>query len=166
MEIEYRLANSDDLNEIDQLIKSAIAGMKKQNIFQWDDRYPTMDDFQEDIEKNQLHVGVMDGSIAVLYALNQECDAEYAGGKWKYADEPFYVVHRLCVNPAFQNRGIAKKALLHMEKELRAVGIHSIRLDVFSQNPHALKLYDSLGYARTGYADWRMGRFYLMEKYF
>lgn len=53
-----------------------------------------------------------------------------------------------------------------MEEELNAIGIHSIRLDVFSQNPHALKLYDSMGYARTGYADWRMGRFYLMEKYF
>lgn len=39
------------------------------------------------------------------------------------------------------------------------------RLDAFTENPFALKLYDNLGYSRVGYADWRKGRFYLMEKY-
>lgn len=48
-------------------------------------------------------------------------------------------MHRLCVNPVFQNRGIAKSALLHIENELKAISIH---------------------------ADWRKGKFYLMEKYF
>ncbi len=30
---------------------------------------------------------------------------------------------------------------------------------------NALKLYKNLGYKIVGYADWRMGRFYLMEKF-
>ena len=101
-----------------------------------------------------------------MYVLNQECDNAYKNGKWKYEDEPFYVVHRLCVDPAFQNKGIAKSTLLHIEKQLKEIGIHVIRLDVFSNNPFALRLYNSLGYSKVGHADWRKGRFFLMEKHF
>lgn len=43
--------------------------------------------------------------------------------------------------------------------------INAIRLDVFSQNPFALKLYEKCGYAKTGTVNWRKGIFYLMEKY-
>lgn len=42
--------------------------------------------------------------------------------------------------------------------------IESIRLDVFTQNPFALRLYEKTGYRKTGTADWRKGKFILMEK--
>ncbi len=51
--------------------------MERKNIFQWDDLYPTKEDFQEDVDKNQLYVGMMNGQIAVVYTLNQECDEQY-----------------------------------------------------------------------------------------
>ena len=70
------------------------------------------------------------------------------------------------MNPAFQNEGIAKSTLLHIEKQLKKIGIHVIRLDVFSNNPFAIKLYNSLGYSEVGHADWRKGKFFLMEKCF
>ena len=57
------------------------------------------------------------------------------------------------MNPAFQNRGIAKSTLLYIEKQLTEMGIHVIRLDVFSNNSFALRLYSSLGYSEVGYAD-------------
>lgn len=53
----------------------------------------------------------------------------------------------------------------YIEKEVSSMGFQAIRLDAFTENPFALKLYDNLGYSRVGYADWRKGRFYLMEKY-
>lgn len=53
----------------------------------------------------------------------------------------------------------------HIEAELRQCNIEAIRLDVFSENPYALKLYQNMGFIKTGHADWRKGRFYLMEKY-
>lgn len=43
--------------------------------------------------------------------------------------------------------------------------LEAIRLDVFSRNPYSQRLYARAGYVQTGIADWRMGRFYLMEKY-
>lgn len=165
MTLQYRKATSDDIEEICSLISHAIDEMIRHDILQWDELYPTREDFLADINKNHLYVGLIDKRIAVVYALNQECDAEYQNGLWKYPDEPYYVLHRLCVDPDFQNRGVARHTLLHIETELLKKNIHAIRLDAFSNNPFSLKLYDSLNYTRVGYADWRKGRFYLMEKY-
>lgn len=165
MILQYRKATIDDLEEIYALVSHAIYDLIKHDILQWDEIYPTKEDFCEDINRNQLYIGLTDGQIVVVYALNQECNKEYQNGCWKYPDEPYYVVHRLCVHPNFQNRGIAKQTLLQIEAELLKKNIHAIRLDAFSNNPFSLKLYNSLNYARVGYADWRKGRFYLMEKY-
>ena len=166
MTIQYRKAEPNDLEEICSIVHDAVDIMERDNIFQWDDLYPAKEDFQKDIKKRQLYVGSVNGQIAVMYTLNQECDKAYENGKWKYRDVPFYIVHRLCVNPTFQNKGVAKSTLLYIEKQLKEIGIHVIRLDVFSNNPFALRLYDSLGYSRVGYADWRKGKFFLMEKRF
>ena len=165
MTLQYRKATLDDLEEIYALVSYAVDDLIRKEILQWDEIYPTKEDFRDDINRNQLYVGLTDNQIAVVYALNQESDKEYQNGNWKYPDRPYYVVHRLCVHPNFQHRGIAKHTLLHIEAELLQNDIHAIRLDAFSNNPFSLKLYDSLQYSRVGYADWRKGRFYLMEKY-
>ncbi|MCH5262426.1 MAG: GNAT family N-acetyltransferase [Lachnospiraceae bacterium] len=166
MTLQYRKATLDDLEEIYALVSHAVDDLIRKDILQWDEIYPTKEDFRDDINRNQLYVGLTDNQIAVVYALNQESDKEYQNGNWKYPDRPYYVVHRLCVHPNFQHKGIAKHTLLHIEAELLQNDIHAIRLDAFSNNPFSLKLYDSLQYSRVGYADWRKGRFYLMEKYF
>lgn len=167
MEIHYRTAVPEDLEQICRLVKSAIDTMIQNNIFQWDAVYPAREDFQSDIDHGQLSVGVTeDHRIAVVYALSEECDEQYQNGNWQNTEIPYSIVHRLCVNPAFQNHGVARRTLLHIEAHLAAQGIHAIRLDAFSQNPYALKLYEKLGYTKVGTADWRKGRFYLLEKYF
>lgn len=166
MILKYRKATLDDLEEIWNIVENSIDVMEGNNIFQWDNLYPLKEDFQKDIVKNQLYLGLANDQIAVLYVLNQECDKEYENGDWKFKEEEFFIVHRLCVNPDFQNRGIARHTLLHIEKQLKSKGIYVIRLDVFQNNPYAIRLYDSLGYSKAGYADWRKGRFYLMEKHF
>ncbi len=166
LKINYRIAALKDLKEIHTMVQRAIETMNNQQIYQWDELYPDEEILREDIEKQQLYVGLVEETIAVIYVLNQECDEEYQTGKWKYAQKPFYVIHRLCVNPVFQNQGVAGRTMLHIEETLRVMGIAAIRLDVFSENPSALKLYDNFGFAKVGYVDWRKGRFYLMEKYF
>lgn len=165
MQIEFRRANPEDLDEVCSMVQAAVSHMIEQNIFQWDELYPVREDFAEDIERQQLTVGLAGGRIAVIYVLNQECDAEYADGDWKYRDEPFYVIHRLCVSPDFQRMGIAGSALSHIEETLKTMGIHEIRLDVFSGNPFAQRLYEGAGFFKTGEVHWRKGMFYLMEKH-
>lgn len=160
----YRLAEEKDLDKICSLVEQAIKEMERQKIYQWDDLYPTRADFLEDIQKHQLYAGLIDNDIAVIYALNRDSDAQYKNGRWKYPDSEYRIIHRLCVHPKYQNRGVAKNTLLHIEKDLGEKGVETMRLDVFSNNPFALSLYENSGYERVGSADWRKGRFYLMEK--
>ncbi|MGN1148304.1 MAG: GNAT family N-acetyltransferase [Lachnospiraceae bacterium] len=164
MKIKYRPGQPADIAEIVSLVQAAIENMNRQNINQWDALYPTEADFRDDIEKGQLYVGIMDEKIAVIYVLNRECDEAYQNGAWQYPSASFCVIHRLCVNPDFQNRGVGALTMEHIEKELATRGIQAIRLDAFSQNPYAIKLYKGLGYQVVGHADWRKGRFFLMEK--
>lgn len=164
MKIIYRKGTPEDLEEICILADMAIKAMEKLNIYQWDSIYPSKADFIADIAKKQLTVGTLDGEIAVIYTLNQECDKAYANGKWKMPGNAFQVIHRLCVKPSFQNKGIARNALENIEQTLKSSGIKSVRLDAYAGNFCAVKLYKKYGYSTVGYADWRKGRFCLMEK--
>lgn len=111
-----------------------------------------------------MFLGVVDNKTACAFVLNSDYDEEYINGNWKYRNESFSIVHRLCVNPDFQNQGIGTHSMLLIEKILRKDGIESIRLDAFSLNPFALKLHEKIGYIRVWEANWRKGLFYLYEK--
>ena len=73
-------------------------------------------------------------------------------------------MHRIVVNPEFQNQGIGTKTMSHLINELKKAGIESLRLDVFSENPYSQSMYHKLGFVKTGEAHWRKGLFYLLEK--
>lgn len=165
MEILYRQAVTDDLDAIEQLAQQAVEGMVSQGIDQWDELYPVREDFEQDIQSGQMTLGILGGEIAVIYTINRECEPEYESAEWESPDKPYCILHRLCVKPIFQNQGIARQTMEHIEREAAAKGIQAIRLDVFSRNPHALKLYQNCGFKKVGTARWRKGVFYLMEKY-
>ena len=163
-EIQYRKGTLEDLDPICEMIQKAIAEMNRKGICQWDEKYPARSDFVKDIEQGQMTVGMVNGQVACIYVLSKECDAEYETADWTDRNGNYYVIHRLCVNPEVQNQGIARRMLMQAEKEVKAAGGTSLRLDAFSQNPYALRLYEHAGYSKTGSADWRMGKFVLMEK--
>lgn len=164
MELYFRLAEFSDLDEIFQIFESAIKNMISQNILQWDEIYPKKSDLHEDILKKELYVGILDEEIASVYVLNNECDEQYKNGNWEYPDASYKVVHRLCVDPRFQNRGIGSETVKYIEEAVREMGVQSIRLDAFTENPFSLRMYKKAKYKIVGHADWRKGRFYLMEK--
>ena len=162
----FRKAKESDLGKIAELVKAAIEKMDAQNIHQWDEVYPQTEDFRLDFEAGNLFVGEKEAEIAVVFVLNRDFDDAYNSAKWQDESGNFRLIHRLCVNPKLQGKGVANETLLHIERELKAQGVKSIRLDVFSENPPALRLYERTGYRKTGEAEWRKGRFFLMEKVF
>ena len=68
-----------------------------------------------DILKKELYIGILDKEIASVYVLNDECDEQYKNGNWKYPDASYKIVHRLCVDPRFQNRGVGRETVKHIE---------------------------------------------------
>lgn len=57
------------------------------------------------------------------------------------------------------------EVMSHIEKQVTLMEVNSIRLDVFSKNPYALRLYKKCGYIKVGLANWRKGEFYLLENF-
>lgn len=162
--LELRKATLDDLKVIVNIYNNAIEKMNDNGIYQWDDLYPNEEILQNDILNSQMLIGVFDNQIASIIILNQEYDNEYKNGDWQHSDSSFYVIHRLCVNPVYQGKGIGRITIQLIEEYLRKNDIESIRLDAFSLNPIALRMYEYLGYTRVGEVTWRKGLFYLYEK--
>lgn len=163
-ELKERKTNINDLEKIMDIYRRAIKTMNEKGINQWDNLYPSEEIIQKDIKKGQMFVALLDKRVVSVFVLNQECDEEYGNGDWKFEKSKFCIVHRLCVDPEIQGRGIGMKTMLLIEKLLRQKGAQSIRLDAFSLNPNAIRMYEGLEYKRVGTANWRKGLFYLYEK--
>ncbi len=164
MSFLFRIAAQCDFLEIWQIFQDAVEYHKTQGIAQWDEVYPDRNTIENDIQNQQMYLLTENGAILAAVVLNGEQDAEYQTGKWQYTDGKIAVIHRLCVKPAEQHRGLGRKMMLLAEQELLRQGYTSVRLDAFTHNPFSCRLYESIGYRRTGEVLFRKGRFNLYEK--
>ena len=162
--MEFTFACRDHLLEIVSLFDAAKKHMDANGIYQWDAIYPDRQILSEDIEQGILQIGTIDGQIAVVFVLEECAEADYEEADWSAHADRIIVLHRLCVHPAFQGKGIARGAMDYLERRVSERGISTIRLDAFSQNPAALKLYESRGYEKAGEIVYRKGLFFLYEK--
>jgi len=162
--MDFSYAILEDLPELIALYRAAIARMDEQDIPQWDEIYPSVEVLQEDVSSGQMQIGRVNGRIAVAFLLEECSDEDYEEADWRYQDTRFIVLHRLCVHPAFQGQGVARQTMDFLEQAVLERGLRAIRLDAFSLNPAALKLYESRGYEKAGEIRFRKGLFYLYEK--
>lgn len=163
MEVIFRPADERDAEAIVALFKQAIAHMCANGIEQWDDKYPDADLLRGDIKSGEMRVLERGGDILAVVVINAKQDDEYAQGDWRCGSNPA-VIHRLCVHPTHQHQGIAAEVMRHAEQLIAEQGYDCIRLDAFTQNPYALRLYERFGYRKAGEVTYRKGYFLLMEK--
>jgi len=161
---KVRKAIESDLSAVVAILKKAIRNMIDNGIYQWDEIYPTEKDIESDIEDDSLYLCIDDDKIVAFFALNRYQDPEYSEGHWQYEEVPYSVVHRLCVDPDFQGKGIGAQAMFVIENIIKNDGKEAVRLDAFSKNPAALRLYEKLGYSKVGEIRFRKGLFFLFEK--
>ncbi|AGK96088.1 hypothetical protein [Clostridium pasteurianum] len=117
--MKIRKAELEDLNIIMDIFRNAINVMNDNNIPQWDKIYPTNIILEQDILKKQMYVGIKDNTIVSVVVVNNEFDVQYKNGNWKYDNERFAVVHRLCVNPIYQNQKIGENTMIMIENFLQ-----------------------------------------------
>lgn len=162
--IMIRKGKIGDIESVMNIIKSATFDMESKNIHQWDEIYPDKVVINEDIANGNLYVSEEDGIINAIIVLNEDQSEEYADLNWKYTSEKQLVIHRLCVDPKAQGGGIARKLLEYAEDFAVRNGYGAIRLDAFTQNKRALRLYEKNGYEKVGSVQFRKGEFYCYEK--
>ncbi|SMC56367.1 GNAT family N-acetyltransferase [Papillibacter cinnamivorans] len=160
----FRTATEADLPDIERLGAAAKDTLTAAGIAQWDEFYPTGEDFREDIRAGALHVLYRGGRLAAMAALDEFQLPEYREPDWLYREERACVFHRLCVAPALQGTGVGKDMLRQMDRLARSLGYGAVRLDAFSQNSISLRLYESSGYRRAGTVYFRKGKFFCYEK--
>ena len=85
--MEYRLGTMNDLNNICSLVAAAIEVMEEQGIHQWDNVYPTREDFANDITNGTLYTVTEEGRLIAIYTISTECDPEYANAEWECKGE-------------------------------------------------------------------------------
>lgn len=161
----FEKAQDGDKDEVMQLLNAAKENMKENGIDQWDEIYPAISDVSKDIKEGTLTLVKQGGKLVAVYTLNKHQDAAYKFGDFKDNSDNYIVLHRLCVNPKYEGMGIAARTLKHIDEEALKEGFSSIRLDVFTKNPRAVKLYENAGYSYAGDAYFRKGKFLLMEKF-
>ena len=148
-----------------QLVRRCIVEMTARGIDQWDEVYPNEETVRSDIRAHTLFVASLDAAARVgVFTLDTTEDPRWSVAEWTIRGVPVGVVHRLMVDPGYQGRGIARTLMAIAETHARSVGLGVIRLDCYSENPHALRLYAGLGYRDAGGAQLRKGLFRCLEK--
>jgi len=108
-------ASKSDINTIMDLIHQAVLEMHRRKLFQWDDAYPNIDIIAEDITAGSLYKATINNKIAGIIVLNEKQSPEYNNLTWESNQGKYLVVHRLCIHPDFQGKGLAKKLMSFAE---------------------------------------------------
>ena len=166
--MKVKIAKKNQIKRITDLIESCVTDMKKSKTYQWNEQYPTREIVTQDIENKELWVVLEKKKVIAMVVITKEQEEEYDSVDWKDSCGKSVVVHRLAVHPKKRREGIAKKLMDHAEKYAKESGFTSIRLDTYSKNPVAIRLYEKRGYRRCGeiYFPHQKSSFYCYELIF
>lgn len=146
-----RKATKDDLDEVMLIIKACTKHMISKNIFQWNEKYPNIETFENDIENENLYVlSLQNNELIGCVSITFEMDDFYKTIDWISPSKKNIYVHRLAVHPNNQGQGHAKIIMNFIEKKGVDNLCESIRLDTFSMNNKNNTLYTKLGYQKLG----------------
>lgn len=156
----------EDQAHVTALLKSCMQHMRNNGIDQWNETYPNEQIVKEDLDSNALYIVKADGGILAVMTLDEQQPPEYGTVPWTVQSGKALVIHRLAVHPNHQGRGLAKLLVEFAERKAREGKYDSIRLDAYTGNPPALRLYEKFGYEARGEV-WfpsRLKPFYCYEK--
>ncbi|WP_186576305.1 GNAT family N-acetyltransferase [Aquibacillus kalidii] len=140
-----RLATIADLESIMEIVGKAVKVMNDQGNFQWDHSYPLLENYQGDLEREDLYVYEKNEEVLGAIAISEKAHSEYHLIGWS-SDEPALTLKRLVVSPFARKQGIADAFFEFAEEYAIANQFYFIKTDTFSKNLAAQKLF-----ARNGY---------------
>jgi ribosomal protein S18 acetylase RimI-like enzyme len=143
-------AQETDAAAILKVIRACVQHLIAAGCDQWDNVYPNDATVADDIHNGSMYMA-MDASLCTgVVALNERQSPEYQSVSWLTDTQRVLVVHRLAVRPEQQGHGVARLLMDFAEEFASANGYGSIRLDAYTGNPRAFRLYERRGYVRTG----------------
>ena len=97
--VKIKLAKLCDLDRVKEIAEACAKKMIEDNIFQWNENYPSKEIFREDIKNNALFVARINSEIVGCIMLSSYKDDVYKNVKWISEDNNNLYIHRLAVHP-------------------------------------------------------------------
>ncbi len=141
-------AKISEIPEILSLTKACARAMIAQDIYQWNEHYPSREAFEKDITRKELYVLKKKNQIIGTLVISSFMDDEYIPIQWLTPNKNNLYIHRLSVHPNYQGNGYAQQLMDYAEAFAKAEKATSIRLDTFSQNKRNQRFYEKRGYKR------------------
>ncbi|MDR9455827.1 MAG: GNAT family N-acetyltransferase [Salegentibacter sp.] len=145
-----RKASLKDLNEIKKLTEACAEALQQQNIYQWNENYPSREKLENDIKREELFVYKHKNRIIAIIVLTPKMDKVYRNINWLTETGNNLYVHRLATHPDFWGQRYARKMMDFAEDFAKTGNFISIRLDTFSQNKRNQKFYEARAYQKLG----------------
>lgn len=145
-----RKGKIEDIKAIMNLTKACAKTMIANGIYQWNEHYPNVSAFVNDIERHELFVLEIDSEINGTIVISTFMDEEYLPIKWLTKNENNIYIHRLAIHPSMQGKGYAQQLMDFAEQYAIDNNYRSIRLDTFSRNKRNQKFYELRGYNKLG----------------
>ncbi|GEM_PF-86287 len=166
LQLEFRKGTLSDLDELYLLYKEGRLALDQQGIFQWNDIYPGRTTISEDLAAGDLHLLTFGHEIIGSVVLNDEQSPQYKSINWEMKEGRVLVIHRLVIHPKYHSLGYATRMMDYSEAYGEKQGYSSIRLDVYTKNPIAIRFYKKRYYQLRGDVEFagRSYPFHCMEK--
>ncbi len=148
--MEVRAASSGDAVLVGAIYSRCARRMNEKGLYNWTSAYPTEKEAVQDQQRASLY-GIYEADQLIgAVTLDQMPAPEYAGVTWKYPPGQSLCIHRIAVDPPFRRKGAASLLLQFAEQLARERGLKALRIDSFSKNRRAVRLYQNQGFAMRG----------------
>lgn len=160
-----RLATMQDLPQIMAIVQDTVKEMHAYGNYQWDEVYPTEQDFAADITQEDLFIAETDDQICGLICINQAEPTVYSDANWSLQEKAL-VLHRMAVDPTLRGRGTGSKLLHQAETLALKQGLRYLKTDTYALNAKAQQLFLKHGYTFCGEIQFRQmkHKFFCYEK--
>lgn len=155
MKVHVRKAVPQDLGMIEKIIADGKQYLAQQGSPQWQNGFgPTRKKLQQDIEKQESYVLIVDGMIAATAALVSGVDPVYSGiydGTWQENSKENYIsLHRIAFNQELRGKGLGKLFLQLLITVGATLGYQDLRIDTHEMNNIMQKVITSSGFSYQG----------------
>ena len=149
---DCRLATAGDMDALLAIAADARAFMKECGVNQWQNGYPSEEDFAEDIERGALWLFTHEEEPAGCVAVCPWPEADYESliGRWLTEGDGYGAIHRVAVRKPYRSRGLAREMMQLGEDLLRARGYASVRIDTHRNNTAMRKMLEKRGFSCCG----------------
>ncbi|MEG1632979.1 MAG: tRNA (guanosine(37)-N1)-methyltransferase TrmD [Oscillospiraceae bacterium] len=151
-DFDCRRATASDLPALMALAADGSRYLASQGVDQWQAGYPSEDNFQYDIAREQGWLFTCEGEAAGYAAFSMEHEPTYdvIDGAWLIDGDEYAVIHRAMISGKYRGSALAAELFSLAEDLAAGYGKRSVRVDTHAANAPMHGLIKKMGYVPCG----------------